>query len=478
MKKRIIAIVMALSLLLAVMAPVASAGASRKDTVLQFHQDGNFKIMMISDTQDTDKADQRMIHFIEASLDQEKPDLVVFTGDNIAGRWVGSTVEKVRTAIDKIIQPLVQRDIPFAVVFGNHDGESRVTTKEDQMAMFMAYDNCLAIDESEALDGVGTYNLPILSSDGSRVAFNIYMMDSNDYDANGNYDGVHQNQIDWYEQTSNTLKAENGGDPVPSLLFQHIPVPQIYSLLKQVPFGVMGSVRGSGRNSTKWYVMDESKAEGVVKEGPCPSYDDHGQYDSWLRQGDIAGAFFGHDHTNNMVGKTDEGITLGYNAGCSFHLYGDGLNRSMRMFVIDENDAWNYDTYLVKYGDIMPDDGGCLLVDLIAVRTIDNALLYGYQLIKQLFGGSTGSPETEPSTAVSDTEPEGAPDTGPAGSSATAQAGTGSTEPSDTPATERSELSNGSAENPATGVSLAIPVLALVSASAAVAFVLTRKKAK
>lgn len=101
---------MALSLLLAVMAPVASAGASRKDTVLQFHQDGKFKIMMISDTQDTDKADQRMIHFIEASLDQEKPDLVVFTGDNIAGRWVGSTAEKVRTAIDKIIQPLVQRE--------------------------------------------------------------------------------------------------------------------------------------------------------------------------------------------------------------------------------------------------------------------------------------------------------------------------------------------------------------------------------
>ena len=100
-----------------------------------------------------------------------------------------------------------------------------------------------------------------------------------------------------------------------------------------------------------------------MKEGPCCCYKDHGQYASWLKQGDIAGAFFGHDHTNNMVGKTDDGITLGYNAGCGFNLYGDGLNRSMRMFVIDENDAWNYNTYLVKYGDIMPDDGGCLLVD-------------------------------------------------------------------------------------------------------------------
>ena len=34
----------------------------------------------------------------------------------------------------------------------------------------------------------------------------------------------------------------------------------------------------------------------------------------------------------------------------------------------------------------MPDDGGCLLVDLIAVRTIDNALLYGYQLAKKILG--------------------------------------------------------------------------------------------
>lgn len=380
---------MALSLLAAMMAPMASAAsasATKEGADLQFHPDGKFKIMMISDTQDTDKADQRMLNFINASLDQEKPDLVVFTGDNIAGKWTGSTVEKVRTAIDKIIQPLAQRGIPFAVVFGNHDGESKVTTKEDQMAMFMAYDNCLAIDEGEALDGVGTYNLPILSSDGSRVAFNVYMMDSNDYDANGNYDGVHQNQIDWYEQTGNALKAENGGEPVPSLLFQHIPVPQIYDLLTQVPFGVMGSVRGYGRNWAKWYVVNEEKAQGNVKEGPCSSYDDHGQYASWLKQGDIAGAFFGHDHTNNMAGKTDDGVTLGYNAGCSFNLYGDGLNRSMRMFVIDENDAWDYNTYLVKYGDIMPDDGGILLVDLLAVRTIDNALLYGYQLVKKILG--------------------------------------------------------------------------------------------
>lgn len=56
----------------------------------------------------------------------------------------------------------------------------------------------------------------------------------------------------------------------------------------------------------------------------------------------------------------------------------------MRIFTLNENDAWNYHTYLVKYGDIMPDNGGCLLVDLIAVRTIDNVLLYGYLLAKKL----------------------------------------------------------------------------------------------
>lgn len=389
MKKRIIALVMALSLLAAVMAPMASAApvsAAEQADPLQFHQDGTFKIMMISDTQDTDKADQRMLNFINASLDQEKPDLVVFTGDNIEGDWIGSTVEKVRTAIDRIVQPLVQRDIPFAVIFGNHDGESRVATKQDQMAMFMAYENCLAVDEGDALDGVGTYNLPVLSSDGSRTAFNVYMMDSNDYDADGNYDGVHQNQIEWYEQTGNALRAANGGAPVPSLLFQHIPVPQIYDLLTEVPFGVMGSVRGYGRNALKWFVVNEEKAQGNVKEGPCSSYEDRGQYASWLRQGDIAGAYFGHDHTNNMVGRTDDGITLGYNAGCGFNLYGDGLNRSMRVFVIDEDDAWNYNTSLVTYGDIMPDKGGILLVDLLAVRTIDNALLYGYQLVKKILG--------------------------------------------------------------------------------------------
>ena len=68
---------MALSLLAAIMTPMASAAsvsATKKGAALQFHQDGKFKIMMISDTQDTDKADQRMLNFINASLDQERPD--------------------------------------------------------------------------------------------------------------------------------------------------------------------------------------------------------------------------------------------------------------------------------------------------------------------------------------------------------------------------------------------------------------------
>lgn len=44
-------------------------------------------------------------------------------------------------------------------------------------------------------------------------------------------------------KTSDALKAENGGEPMPSLLFQHIPVPEIYELLKEVPKGTDGAVK-------------------------------------------------------------------------------------------------------------------------------------------------------------------------------------------------------------------------------------------
>ena len=331
---------------------VAESVAGRTDRpILKFNSDKKFKIMMINDTQDTDKTIKDTIKLINNSLDKEKPDLVVLVGDNIAGYWLGVNEEKVSKAIDNIVKPINDRNIPFAVVFGNHDQESGVS-KEKQMKMYMSYKNCLAIDEGDSLSNCGTYNLLIKDSTGKNDIFNIWMIDSGTSSKEGGYQSVNADQIAWYEKTSNELKSENGGKPLPSLLFQHIPVPEIYDLLSVVPAGTKDAIEGYRTLAQNYYLLNTSIAQGKLLEAPCSPDKNAGEFMSWVKQGDILGAYFGHDHVNELKGSFD-GIDLGYTPGAGFNQYGNGVYRGVRTFELDETDIKNYKTQVLYYKDLV-----------------------------------------------------------------------------------------------------------------------------
>jgi hypothetical protein len=111
--------------------------APRSDTpaALRVREDGKFKILQISDTHmvtgvgvcrdaidahgndlPESDADPLTVKFIENILDIEKPDLVVLTGDQLH-----HDIPESHTAIFKVVAPMINRSIPFAAVFGNHD---------------------------------------------------------------------------------------------------------------------------------------------------------------------------------------------------------------------------------------------------------------------------------------------------------------------------------------------------------------------
>lgn len=52
---------------------------------LQFHYSGKFRVLQIADIQDGPKVSKDTITLIEASLDATRPDLVIFSGNQIAG---------------------------------------------------------------------------------------------------------------------------------------------------------------------------------------------------------------------------------------------------------------------------------------------------------------------------------------------------------------------------------------------------------
>lgn len=342
--KKILALIVSAALLLAcMMIPTSAAG--KDEAVLQFKDDGTFRIMQFADIQDGIIVKSATTQFIRDSIEAYQPDLVVLTGDNISG---GSCVTNLGalSSINCFMSIFEEYGVPVAAVFGNHDSEG-LATKEAQMAMYETYD-CFVGCEGEDLTGCGNYNLPILSSDGEKVAFNLWMIDSLTYNEEtsiecfdgyyendlGGYGCVHQDQIDWYVETSNELKAENGGELVPSMMFQHIVVPEIYDALDKDAEG-------------NWILPEGAK--GYMNENPCPPEYSNGQFDAIVNQGDVLAMFFGHDHKNSFE-ISHKGVDLVNTTGCGFGSYGDET-RGTRIIDLNESDLSTYETELVTWLD-------------------------------------------------------------------------------------------------------------------------------
>lgn len=349
---------LALALVFTALAAFPARAAQPERPQLRFGADGKFTVLQIADTQDSDQLHRGTAALIEAALDTVKPDLVVFTGDNTAGWWFTMNKAKMARAIDRIVEPVARRGIPFAVVPGNHDGESikGLVTLKDQLEMFQSYPTCLAVDDG-ALTGCSTYNLLVSDAAGEKPLLNIYMVDSGGFNLFGGdgEDVMGEDQVQWYRDKSEELKALNGGVPMPSILFQHIPVPEFYTeLMDEVAQDTPGAIEGKGAQAGHYYLPDESKhLAGTLGERPCVAHINKGFYSAWVEQGDVFAAFFGHDHNNDYVGKTDDGIVMGYSRGTGFHVYGQGTKRGVRSFTFYADDVTAFDTQSILYEDIV-----------------------------------------------------------------------------------------------------------------------------
>ena len=373
--KKIISVLLAVIMVLSL---TVIAGAESSDA-LQFNEDGKFKIMLINDTQDNTTINKKTVNFLNAALESENPDLVVIAGDMLSDVFPLPTKARLKEALYELGKIFEDAKTPFTMTFGNHDHDHEDTLPlEEMVEVFSQFEYFRYAQGNDP----GTFNLPILSSDGSRYALNVYMMDTNNKD-NG-YDGVHADQVEWYKNKSDELKALNGGEVVPSLVFQHIPVKEIHQFFVEGEKGADDSFYNF--DDGKWYTVDKSNLIGddyFVKEIPCsePVSKTTGQYEAWLEKGDVMGAFFGHDHINNFVGVTKDGIALGYNAGTGFNAYGDADNRTIRIFEFDENDVENYTTRSVYYGELTGDKFDFYFVDFFYLTTITEIFRTFYRII-------------------------------------------------------------------------------------------------
>lgn len=298
--------------------------------------------MQIADTQEIPALSPDTIRLICAAVDKEKPDLVVFTGDQIKGYSSFFLGEKGRknaeNTIKALIKPLEERNIPFTMTFGNHDGEAALR-KNEQFELYKKSPMFVYADEASE-DEKATFCLSIDDK------FLVYLFDTHSKNPDGGYSSVTPEQLEWYRSVRDSFEK-----PLPSLVFQHIPTPEYFEVIKKVRRFTKKSVRAFGSHKNEFYTLDPYKIglRDFMKESPAPSAVNAGQIDAFLEKGEVLGIYVGHDHNNSFVANY-KGIDLGYAQGAGFNVYGPGFDRGVRIFDISENGT--YETKTVTFGEL------------------------------------------------------------------------------------------------------------------------------
>ena len=317
---------------------------------------GSFKIMQVADIQELARIDDDSVKLLRLALEREKPDLVVFTGDQVYGLHpsfrLGDTRRKLTAALKTILSPFEEAGVPFAVTFGNHDDQCGVSNAEQ--AGIYAESPLYVGGDFRTPDEKGTYRVPLYGSNGH--VFDVYLIDSNGQaTAAGAYLPVKEKQLDWFK-AERAKTAETDGKRVPALVFQHIPVPEFYDVLKRVPRGTKGAVEAFRAHKNEFYVLPEEIAAqgGFLGESPAIPDRNSGEFDVLKADGSVLGLLVGHDHANSFVAEKD-GIKLIYTQGCGFHVYGPGRKRGVRIVTLDESDLSRFGTCTVTFDDLTAD---------------------------------------------------------------------------------------------------------------------------
>ena len=321
---------------------------------LNFGDDGRFTVLILSDLQDTQFTTELVVSGETHVLQDYPADLIVLLGDQLEGPSpvlrLGDGAKNCEDTLRTLLAPVEATGIPFVVVFGNHDYEAPISIRE-QVKIFESYDNCLAVSFGKNSTEDGAFVLPIYPKGSELPAMALYFFDSGSYLANGDYDTVSAEQVAWYNEQSAAFRAANDNRALPSAAFCHIPVPEVYQLLTEVPKGTKGALKGVGVGKGKYYVPNETAIlTGEVNEAPCPSSENNGLFDAYLANGDMFLTVNGHDHINSFIGSV-EGVDIANAPGSSYTSYGAEDTRGVRLFRFSEHNVRDYETLHVLYSD-------------------------------------------------------------------------------------------------------------------------------
>lgn len=252
------------------------------NVTLKKKSDSDFKVLMFTDTHLNGKKEKdiQTVSYMIKNITEQKPDLVIFGGDNVSSGFNKKRNHEFAELMDSL-------GVYWAAVLGNHEGDGFLAvSRKENVEIFSSYDYCLMREGKEDVDGNGNFTITVLNSDNT-VKEVFFLMDSGSYMTEESkeeygitedgevYDGVKTSQVNWYKEKHDEIEDKYG--KFRSVTVIHIPP---YQAEKEY-----------GENEFLY---------GEKREGVCESGFDSGLFDAMKEKGSAQAVYFGHDHVNNF----------------------------------------------------------------------------------------------------------------------------------------------------------------------------------
>lgn len=332
--------------------------ALAKTDALGNYLDDDFKILAFTDMHlDTYKDKGNMtIQMLIRNITSQKPDLVVFVGDNITSALNARRTKQLGNLMEEL-------GVYWTLVLGNHEGDNIVSISRQRMINILAsYPHCLVekdiktIKNGERVWGVGNHVLNLIDSNGG-IHQSLYFFDSGSEMTSEDIekykeeiestnkkkdDYIKESQIQWYKETVERINVI-ANKTVKSIVFNHIPLQEFNKAYEEAMEG-----------STEAELLYGSKLESV-----CSSGHNSGFFDVMLDYGSTQAFISGHDHVNDFAVKY-KGIILAYNQNSGYSSYNivtkklsDTLIQGFTVYTIDKDGALTIKTF--QNADLYPD---------------------------------------------------------------------------------------------------------------------------
>lgn len=235
-----------------------------KDNNLLKTTNSKIKILQLTDIQISSDFDAgKAFRVAKKIIKKTTPDLIVLTGDNLGNKGKEKHVKRISSFMDSF-------EIPWALVYGNHDHSSKVTMNiQNQIYNNSKYG---LFNANNQKNNSKNYFYNIQKND--EIFYTLLFMDSQE-------EGFIDDDILWYESTINDV-AKQANKIIPSLLFFHIPIPEL-------------------EQAYDAYKTNSNIGSGKKREDFCVQFENIGLLNKAKELKSTKAFIYGHDHINDLI---------------------------------------------------------------------------------------------------------------------------------------------------------------------------------